>query len=178
MQGTCRIILLEQCVKLQDIVISILMRNDPISALIHPDHNLLYEVSTSARAQSLSALTDQFQRLRQAAPIPPAPPSIRLDFKCHCLAFESDCAPGSNSSELHCSTCGWKGSILIPDVSSHTVCIMAKYHARGQHGRFQCCDCDFKEVCSGERFQRHLVDDHGYTGRGRRRDKRWFYLVR
>ena len=191
-------------------MIFILHASNPISALIHPYHDELYDVSRSARAQSLGALTDQFQRLMQAAPIPalpsirpesqsstsvrawllnvptdrsqhltqvapiPAPPLTRPDFRCYGLNFAKCMFDENSGTELYCPTCEWRGNILITHVHRSTMRLMAKHHARGQSGRFQCCDCDFKEVCSGERFQRHLTDDHGCLGR----DKRWLHLVR
>ena len=63
--------LMEQYIKLQQTVIILLCRNNDnaIASNIHPHHFELYDLSESVQKASIGALTEQYQRFTQAAPV-------------------------------------------------------------------------------------------------------------
>ncbi|KAJ5279568.1 hypothetical protein N7478_004940 [Penicillium angulare] len=128
--------LMEHLIVLQTTVISLLRgQNINITDLIHPNHSLITRGTKSARDGTISALSQQYQRLAQADPIPRLPPATseppaedthhsstcpyRNRNSCfHDDDFRNNCFGevilmkhgfGHNIHRLNCEECGWEG---------------------------------------------------------------------
>lgn len=161
--------LAEQLIKLQGTVISILTGNTSISALVHPNHDLLSDTSIAVRLRSMSALAEQYQRMSQAAPILP-PPAPRPRKDCDgTLSYRSDGKWGfQDVIKWQCSRCDWvirhcrNDTVLFKKHISCTKNYLEYFHAKGESGRFRCALCDDERLGSPE-MREHLKDAHGFN---------------
>ena len=160
--------LAEQLIKLQGTVISVLTGSTPISALVYPAHDLLSDTSIAVRLRSLSALTDQYQRMSQAAPLraPPATRCIRnCDGTMSVRSVRTIAAPFLDVWQ--CSTCSWNTVPL--QWRGHHFCFrkyLEYFHekadqTKGEGGGYRCVLCNFKPSHFSFALSNHLQNAHG-----------------
>jgi hypothetical protein len=151
---------MEQLIVLQQTVISLLTQNTSPQALIHPNHDVLFTTSTSARNNSVSALAQQYQRMAQSAPI-----ASPLSSSPHgnCFGAVVQCYSIMNlQAEVKCTRCKWRSThVYYGATSSDSQNIsrdelLKRFHARDR-GSYRCPICR-KDQMGLEEVQSHCLN--------------------
>ena len=151
---------MEQLIAVQQTLIGLLSgnANGPFTAVIHPHHDELYQSASAIRRRSLGALSEQYQRLLQAAPLLQVElPLSKTPSRPLSTLRAQEWRPSNCPSKVYilktykrdgediysiyaCKSCGWKKTferetydILPFDQYGNTMrqlCVLDKFHCR------------------------------------------------